>query len=199
VICFPWGENVPDGQIQQQTYAQYGDSAVSCRVVYERIEMFKSGHTSVTDAECLGHPTTATTAQNEERARELILENRRVTVDKIVKQLNIIIGSACFVVHDNFQFHTVCAKWVPKELTDEHKHMSLDICSFHLTRYCEDDNFLQRIITGDETWVHHYQPGTKRKNMCLKHPSAPVVKKFKTTIGRQVDVDNLLGFSRASS
>jgi hypothetical protein len=66
--------------------------------VYKWIEIFKNVHTNVTDAECLGHPATAKTAQNEDRARELILENRRVTADKIVKQLNINIGSACFVV-----------------------------------------------------------------------------------------------------
>jgi hypothetical protein len=57
--------------------------------VYEWIEMFKKGRTSVTDAERLGHPTTATTAQNEERAMELSLQNRRMTVDEIAKQLNI--------------------------------------------------------------------------------------------------------------
>jgi hypothetical protein len=46
---------------------------LSSRVVYEWTEMFKNGRTSVTDAEHSGHPTTAPTAQNEDRARELIL------------------------------------------------------------------------------------------------------------------------------
>jgi hypothetical protein len=41
----------------------------------------------------------------EERGRELILQNRRVTVNKIAKQLNINIVSAYSVVHDNLQFH----------------------------------------------------------------------------------------------
>jgi hypothetical protein len=69
--------------------------------MYEWTEMFKDGCTSVTDAERSGHPTTATTAQNEGRARELILQNRRVMADKIAKQLNISIGSAYSVVHNN--------------------------------------------------------------------------------------------------
>jgi hypothetical protein len=69
--------------------------------VYEWIEMFKNGRTSVT--------ATATTTQNEERARGLILQNRRVTVEKTAKQLNFSIGSAYSVVHENFQFHKVCA------------------------------------------------------------------------------------------
>jgi hypothetical protein len=87
MICdtFLWEEGVPGEQIHQCMCAQYGDNAVSCRVVYEWIEMFKNDHMSVTDAERLGRPTTATTAQNEERSRELILQNRRVMVDEMAK------------------------------------------------------------------------------------------------------------------
>jgi hypothetical protein len=97
---------------------QYRDNGLTLRIVYEWIEMFKNGCTSVTDAECLGCLAAATSAQNEERARELILEYRRVTVHKIAKQLNISTGSAYSVEHDNLQFHKVCARWVPKELMD---------------------------------------------------------------------------------
>jgi hypothetical protein len=34
-------------------------------------------------------------------------------------------------------------------------------------------------MTGDETWVHHYEPESKRQSMEWKHPSSPVRKKFK--------------------
>jgi hypothetical protein len=50
-------------------------------------------------------------------------------VDEIAKQLNISIGSSYPLVYYNLQFHKVCARWVPKELTDERKHIHLDICS----------------------------------------------------------------------
>jgi histone-lysine N-methyltransferase SETMAR len=84
------------------------------------------------------------------------------------------------VVHDNLQFLEVCARWVPKELTDERKCMRVDVCCCHLTRYREEgDNFLQRIVTGDETWVHYCQLETKWKSMQWKQPSSPVAKKFK--------------------
>jgi hypothetical protein len=43
----------------------------------------------------------------------------------------------------------------------------------------EDDNFLQWIITGNETWVHNQQPETKWKSMQWKHLSS-VAKIFKT-------------------
>jgi hypothetical protein len=69
-------------------------------------------------------------------------------------------------------------RWVPKRVTDEHKHMPLDICSRHLVRYREKDNFLHRIFTSHETWVHHYQLEIKRQSMQWKHPSSPAAKKF---------------------
>jgi len=49
-----------------------------------------------------------------------------------------------------------------------------------LARYREEgDNFLQQIVTGDETWIHHYEPESKRKNTQWQHPLSPVAKKFK--------------------
>jgi hypothetical protein len=65
--------------------AQYRNNALSCRVVYDWVEMFKNGSTSMNDAESLGSQTTATAAQNEKRPGKLILQNRRVTVGKIAK------------------------------------------------------------------------------------------------------------------
>jgi histone-lysine N-methyltransferase SETMAR len=50
-----------------------------------------------------------------------------------------------------------------------------------LAHYCkEGDDFLKWIVTGDETWVHHYQPETKEKRMQWKRALYPVAKKFKT-------------------
>jgi hypothetical protein len=64
---------------------------------------------------------------------------------------------------------------------DKHKSTCLDICSRHLARNREEgNNFQQQIITGDETWVHPYQPETTWKSMQWKHPLSPVAKKFQT-------------------
>ena len=40
---------------------------------------------------------------------------------------------------------------------------------------------MSRIVTGDETWAHHYEPETKRQSMEWHHPQSPRKKKFKTT------------------
>ena len=151
--------------------AQYGDKVLSCRLVYEWIEMFENSHTSVTDPERSGRPATATTTRIEERTLELIHEERRITVEEVAGRLNVSVGSAYSLIHDSLNFSNVCARWVPKELTGEHKRKLLDVCSWHLARYCEKgDNFLQQIVTGDETWICHYEPESKRQSMQWKHP-----------------------------
>jgi hypothetical protein len=36
-----------------------------------------------------------------------------------------------------------------------------------------------RIVTADETWVHHYESESKAQSMSWKRPTSPVAKKFK--------------------
>jgi hypothetical protein len=53
----------------------------------------------------------------------------------------------------------------------------------HLQTDCygaEGDPFLERIITGDEAWTHHYGPESKHQSMEWKHPHSFTKKKFKT-------------------
>jgi len=44
----------------------------------------------------------------------------------------------------------------------------------------EGDHFLERIVNGDETWTHHYEPESKHQNMERKHGHSPTKKKFET-------------------
>ena len=45
---------------------------------------------------------------------------------------------------------------------DDQKRTLLDISRYLLSRY-EDDpgNFIKRVLTQDETWVHHFNPESK--------------------------------------
>ena len=49
-----------------------------------------------------------------------------------------------------------------------------------LQRYdMEGEAMLERIVTGDETWVHYYQPESKQASMQWKHLESPTPTKFK--------------------
>jgi hypothetical protein len=40
--------------------------------------------------------------------------------------------------------------------------------------------FLERIVTADVTWLHHYEPDSKAQSIAWKHLTSPVAKKFKS-------------------
>jgi len=51
-------------------------------------------------------------------------------------------------------------------LTQEHKEHRKQVCQHLLNQTeAEGDSFLNRIITGDETWCHHYEPQSKPQSM----------------------------------
>ena len=65
-------------------------------------------------------------------------------------------------------------------LTDDQKRTRLDISRYLLSRY-EDDpgDFIEQVVTQDETWVHHFDQESQMQSKQWKHlgPSPP--KKFK--------------------
>ena len=69
----------------------------------------------------------------------------------------------------------VSARWVPRMLTEDQKRNRLDISRYLLSRY-EDDpkEFMDRVVTQDETWVHHFDSESKKQNMQWKHPGSPL-------------------------
>ncbi|GFR20425.1 HTH_48 domain-containing protein [Trichonephila clavata] len=68
-------------------------------------------------------------------------------------------------------------------LTDLHKTQRLGSALTFLERYHnEGEDFLDQIVTGDETWVAYVTPESKQRSMEWRHSSSPKRVKFKQTI-----------------
>jgi len=128
VIHFLWSEGVPGAEIHRRLSAQYGDSALPRQSVYEWIQKFQHGWTSLKGEERAGLPSTSITDSNVEDVRVMILENRRVTIDEVANHFEISHSSAYDIIHNRLGFRKVCARWVPKELTEEQKNNRVAIC-----------------------------------------------------------------------
>jgi hypothetical protein len=54
-------------------------------------------------------------------------------------------------------YRKLCAHWVPKMLMDDHRMKRMGFTLKFLMHYTQEgDEFLDSIVTGDETWVFHY-------------------------------------------
>jgi histone-lysine N-methyltransferase SETMAR len=110
----------------------------------------------------------------------IVKDNCRVTVHEIAAHLDMSDGSAHHIVHDVLQFLKVSARWVPRQLTVELKERRVDDCQENSKRFeAEGDGFLERIVIGDETWVHYDQPETKKASKEWRHTFSTKPKKFR--------------------
>ena len=81
--------------------------------------MFSEGRESVTDEERSGRPETSRTEENIATVRQR--ENRRLTVRSTAEQVNIDRETVREILTEDLAIRKVCAKMVPKELTEEQK------------------------------------------------------------------------------
>src|SRR5215469_3766384 len=165
VIEFLVKEEIPAAEIHQRLHRAYGSVCMGVSSVRRWVKHFKDGNTSIQDQPRSGRPRTASTERNKERVDEIIQDDRRVTVDTIARTVGT--GhSAIQEMTESLGYGKVCARWVPHLLTEDHKGQRKAITSELLQRYRhEGDDFLLRIVTGDESWFHHFEPETKRQSM----------------------------------
>jgi len=125
--------------------------------VYEWGRKFLNGVSSVTDSPRPGQAHRVVTTESIAEVEAIVKENRRIQVHEIAAHLGMSHGSAHHIVHDVLQFHEVFARSVPRQLTAELKERCVVACQ-ELSKHCkaEGDGFLERTVTGDETWVHYH-------------------------------------------
>jgi len=96
-----------------------GDNAMKKTAIYKWVKSFSEGKESITDEERSGWPATNRTEENIAKVRQIVHENRRLTVRSIAEQVNINREKVRKTLTEDLDMRKVCAKMVPKELTEE--------------------------------------------------------------------------------
>jgi len=89
--------------------------------VYKWVKRFSEGRESVTNEESSGRPSTSRTEENIAKIRQIMRKNRRLTVRGIAEQVNIDRETVRKILTEDLDMRKVCAKMVPKELTEKQK------------------------------------------------------------------------------
>lgn len=160
--------------------AVYGQDTPSLRTVQRWAAEFSRGRTSLADDPRPGRPSTSTNEERVEEVEAIVFTDRRVRVQQIARELGISTGSVSTILHDRLGLSKISARWVPKMLSLDNKRNRVACATELLARYNADHTaFEQRFITGDETWLYHYDPETKQASMEWRRPNEPVPRKFK--------------------
>jgi hypothetical protein len=76
---------------------------------------------------CSGWPSTAVTDESIQAVVDIIMEDRRITLDEIAHILGISYERVHHIIHQDLEISNVCADWVPRMLRGhEKKHSRSD-------------------------------------------------------------------------
>ena len=86
-------------------------------------------------------------------------------MEEIANALHISHGSVSTTLHDRLCMHKPTVRWVQKSPSDEQVATTASVYSALLKRFrSKEDDFLSRLVTVDETWVHYYEPENKAQS-----------------------------------
>ena len=113
-----------------------------------------------------------------------IMENHLFTIMVLSSHFLQILRSLLHkIVVEYLLLRKLCTRWMPKHLTSEHKAKCIESALTFLHQYHDDgDEFLDRIITGDEMWAAHTTPETKLQPVHWHRSGYPWKTKFKQTL-----------------
>jgi histone-lysine N-methyltransferase SETMAR len=182
VIKFLTKEGQTSDQIFHRLHAVYGDSAPSLATVSNWAREFMHGRESLEDDPRSGAPKTVVNDQIAATVEKLIIEDRRISLEQIAHLVGISKGSVHSIIHNILHMNKVTTKWVPRILTPDMRQSRKD-CSIELLHLidCNPQEIFQRIVTGDETWIHYYDPETQAEAKEWKRSSSPTPTRSRAT------------------
>jgi len=97
-------------EIREMLVQVYGNSAMKKTAVYKWVKRFSEGREGVTDEERSGRPATSRTEENIAKVRQIVRENRRLTVRSIAEQMNIDRETVRKILTEDLDMRKVCGK-----------------------------------------------------------------------------------------
>ena len=134
--------------------------ATSCKWLHR----FNDGQESIENDPRVGRPVSVLTEKNVATVKTLIEEDAHYTVQEIEELSGIHSSSVLKILCERLGLCKICARWVPHLLTDEQKQSQVRLASQVIEKYDKcDPCHLEEIVTGDETWIYHFQLDSKAK------------------------------------
>ena len=135
---------------------------------------FKDPERAFEDAPRMGCPSTITTDENIKAVGRIVMRNRQVSIRRLAEEPLAIIHE---IMNNHIGMKNVCTRWVPKLLTPIQRANRVDCCQ-ELLQQSEVNpvKFFDCIVTGDESWIHHYDPLSQLeakvwKRLCEQTPT----------------------------
>ena len=155
----------PPTEIHADFQKVYGNGALKYATVCKWVRRFNDGQESIENDPRVGRPVSVLTEKNIATVKTLIEEDACYTVQEIEELSGIHSSSFLKILRERLGLRKICVPWVPHLLTDEQKQSRVRLASQVIEKYDKSDpSRLEETVTGDETWIYHFQSDSKAKN-----------------------------------
>ena len=145
----------PPTEIHADLQKVYGNGTLKYATVCKWVHRFNDGRESIENDPRVGTPVSGLTEKIVATVKTLIEEDTSYTMHS---------SSVLKISRERLGLCKICARWVPHLLTDEQKQSRVRLASQVIEKYDKcDPRRLEEIVTGDETWIYHFQPDSKAK------------------------------------
>lgn len=118
----------------QMIQEAYGEDALSRTQVFQWHQNFREGRDDVHDEQRAGRPSTSHTDTNVQKVRVVLNSDRRLSIRAIADEVRIDKMTVHNIIHNDLGMRKICAKLVPKHLTDDQKERRVAVASEILDR-----------------------------------------------------------------
>ncbi|UYV73413.1 hypothetical protein LAZ67_10003098 [Cordylochernes scorpioides] len=159
-------EGMSPKEIYEDMVDTLREDAPSYSTVKKWVAAFKQRRISTEDEHGPGRPVESVTQENIDKIHDLAMLDRRMTVRQIEETLGIPKTTVDRIMREHLGFRKISARWVPKLLTPDQKAVRRKLSSDNLALFeANPEEFVNRFVTMDETWAHHFTPESKQQSM----------------------------------
>ena len=188
MILYDWKISLNYRESHVHLVAAWDDQASSDRKVLNWFHEYERGKLDVSDSPRSERPRTALTDEMIDADRLMIDDDPHVTYQQIEFSLGINSPAIYSILHDHLKLRKVCARWIPHSLTNDQKRLRIEFCRQSLKRFEQGrSRCVFDIVTGDQSWFHHYNPETKQqwKTWVSKDDPRPTIVRRNKSFGKR--------------
>lgn len=165
VIKYQYLKGLKPQEIIDDFQKTLGASAPSKTTVYDWYNEFKRGRTSTSDEQRPGRPIEVTTPENIQKIHRMVLNDRKLKLSEVAEAVGLSKERVGNILHEHLGMKKLNARWVPRVLSMEQKENRLIASERGLEMYKRNPTeFVSRLVTMDETWIHHYTPESSKQS-----------------------------------
>ncbi|KAI6653144.1 Transposase [Oopsacas minuta] len=130
------------------------------------------------------------TCSNQENIKiisNILDKDRRVTLRQLEEELGMSKSILDKILTEQLGMSRVLSRWVPKLLSESQRIERVRVCR-QLLRISKEPRFFDRLVTGDETWLHFYEPKTclQMSQWKRRHEATPIRPRAVASAGKRM-------------